>query len=554
MPITSVPAAVGRFVAVVGPLLLVTSLPGCDSGDPTAESLAFEGGGRVREATRVRVHPIEQRDMVRVTSTTTAIRSEREVEVFPRIAGTVTELKVEEGDRVELGQILCVLDDRQALAALADANVALKEAQNGAPRAELTVRERTAAVARALLTFEQAKRDVDRNEKAGLVSRNDLDKMKLARDQADQDHASAELAVESAEADRDAASTAIDRAQVAVDKAMLDLSFTNVVAPYAGVISARSVEIGDAVSSGKVMFNMVDPDLVRAVIYRPQRELALYRDAVANRATSPIRIEAKPDAIPGTSFEGTIRIVSPTIDSTSGSVKLTIDLDQPSEASGEPRLLPGMLVRLTIVTDKHEGALVVPKRALRREGDRRFLFVVRDGTIARRVEVEEGFADDLDVEVTPSIEGELLAGDLVVVVGNRDLEDGEEVEVQQETPVESVEEQNAEVLTADTEPATDGETRDRLLVQVALDGADPTDVERYLTGPMEAVLAMLAGVEGVTSHSHDGSVEITLTLREGEDPDAVMATVRKSIAHVALPPEASVPTIRRIDADDQEEG
>jgi hypothetical protein len=104
-------------------------------------------------------------------------------------------------------------------------------------------------------------------------------------------------------------------------------------------------------------------------------------------------------------------------------------------AEGEPTavLLPGMLVRLSIVTERHPDALVVPKRALRREGDRNLLFVVRDG-LAREISVSEGFSDDEDVEVMPLEAGALKSGEPVVVVGNRDLEDGVQVSVQTEDP------------------------------------------------------------------------------------------------------------------------
>ena len=156
------------------------------------------------------------------------------------------------------------------------------------------------------------------------------------------------------------------------------------------------------------------------MIYRPQRELGLFQGRGEELA-----IEAVPDAFPGRSFAGTLEIVSPTIDAASGSVRLTIGLEQPSAESDAPRLLPGMLVRLNMVVDRHPEALVVRKRALQREGDRRFLFVI-ESERARRVEVREGFADDLSVEVFP-LAGTLAPGDAVVTVGNRDLEDGAEV-------------------------------------------------------------------------------------------------------------------------------
>jgi multidrug efflux pump subunit AcrA (membrane-fusion protein) len=132
--------------------------------------------------------------------------------------------------------------------------------------------------------------------------------------------------------------------------------------------------------------------------------------------------------LPGRTFRGEIKLVSPTIDPASGSFRVTVQL--PPTERGEPGLLPGMLVRLEIVTDRHPNALVVPKRALRREGGSNFVFVVAANR-ARRVEVTEGFSDDDATEVIPRDPALLAAGARVIVVGNREIEDG--AEVQEET-------------------------------------------------------------------------------------------------------------------------
>ncbi|MCA9001333.1 MAG: hypothetical protein KDB61_05385, partial [Planctomycetes bacterium] len=106
---------------------------------------------------------------------------------------------------------------------------------------------------------------------------------------------------------------------------------------------------------------------------------------------------------------------------------VTIALEQPAADDARPPLLPGMMVRLFIITERHPEALVVQKRALRREGDRRHIFVVREG-VAQRVNVEEGLLGELDVEIFPPDGSDLVVGDQVVVVGGRDLEDGARVQ------------------------------------------------------------------------------------------------------------------------------
>jgi multidrug efflux pump subunit AcrA (membrane-fusion protein) len=98
-----------------------------------------------------------------------------------------------------------------------------------------------------------------------------------------------------------------------------------------------------------------------------------------------------------------------------------------------------MLLRLEIVLERRPDALVIPKRSLRREGDVTVVFSVRDG-VARRVEVTPGFSEGDWVEVIPSESGALEVGQVVVEVGNRDLEDGAEVEATGASPPGGTEE------------------------------------------------------------------------------------------------------------------
>ncbi len=86
-----------------------------------------------------------------------------------------------------------------------------------------------------------------------------------------------------------------------------------------------------------------------------------------------------------------------------------------------------MLLRIHIITERHPDALVIPKRALLREGESHFVFIAKGGA-AQRVRVMEGFADVDFIEIIPLESGALTAGDAIVVVGNRDLEDGDRVE------------------------------------------------------------------------------------------------------------------------------
>ena len=412
------------------PLLLAMPIVACggDGRGPQAD----EGLNqlRKREAARVRTTPIVQREMVRTISTTTTLESENEIEIFPRVSGIVEEVLAEEGDRVAAGEVLAVLDDREAQAALDDAEVALQEANDAEGRLELAVREAFERAQSSKLAWEQSIREVERNEKAALLSEVELDKLRLSRDTNERNYEGAKLGHEGAQSDLENQATTIARAQLAVEKEQLDLSYTRITAHFDGVIAQRAVKVGDTAASARAAFTLTDPDNLRAVVYRPQRELPFFQAARHPEASAgiadEIEIRIYADALPGEEYHGLIRFLSPTIDPDSGSFRLTIGLEQPRAGSNRPRLLPGMLVRLEIVTERHPDALVVPKRAVRREGEKHSVFVVREGRVAQ-IEVREGFSDNEFMEVHPADEDALRLGELVVVVGNRDLEDGSEV-------------------------------------------------------------------------------------------------------------------------------
>jgi membrane fusion protein (multidrug efflux system) len=415
-------------------------LTGCQKGADAGESSLSDA--KKRDPIKVRVEPVVRRETVRHLETTTRVESEHHVELVPRAAGILTELLVEEGDPVQAGQVLARLDAREFRIALSDAEIALAEAQASLPTMKLAVSECDARLETAMTNAEQARRDHERNlaitrggdDGPQLLSAKDLEASLLAYDQAQGEVTTARLAKERAVLEEKAGDNAVERARLALDRAELMLSYMEITAPIAGVIAERQGNVGDAVTTGAPAFVLTDPEHLRAVFFRPQRELRLFRGATGagtgdaadgTSAGNRLEITAEADGLAGRTFEGWIERVSPTVDAASGNFRVTARLE-----TGEPpdKLLPGMLVRLDIITERHPDSLVVPKRSIRREGDRSVLFVAADG-LAHEIEVEEGLTDGDDVEVTPVGDAVLEEGAQVVVVGNRDLEQGAEVTI-----------------------------------------------------------------------------------------------------------------------------
>ncbi len=293
---------------------------------------------------------------------------------------------------------------------------------------------------------------------------------------------------------------AVERANLQIATAELNLSFTEVRAPFDGVIASRTVRMGDLTSNAAAAFVLTDPDNVGAVVSRPQRELSFFRAAelraqpASDAASDPdaaLDITIEPEALPDQTYTGAILFVSPTIDAASGQFRVTLGIEQPAPGEGRPPVLPGMLLRVRIVTERHPNALAVPKRAILREGECYFVFVA-DGDKARRVQVIEGFSSDDDVEVEPIEAGTLAAGDQVIVVGNRDLEEGDTIEpslwpARQPAPAEDnveegaapaeepSEEETAAAVSPQAESPTEGEASEQQSPEASNGSAQDND-------------------------------------------------------------------------------
>jgi len=410
---------------------------------PAAAAADDEGNARgvkEREIPPVEACEVTRREMVRLLETTSKLESEREVDLYPRLPGIAVEVLAEEGDVVEAGDVLARLESRDEVLAVSDKEVALQTANDDQVLAELAVEEALATIDSMARAARQAEREYERDVRltesanvANPISKQQLEQSLLARDDAQHAEEQAKIAHRRAKLEVVRSKTALARAEVALEIARENLRKKDLVAPFDGVIALRNIRVGDNVGTGEAAFVLTDTTNLRAVFARPQEELAMFSLLGSTNGEARLTITATAEAHPGEVFEGHVERISPTIDPDSGQFRVTARLA--SREGSSAKLLPGMLVRMHIVTDSHPDALVVPKRALRREGERRYVLQIvegEDGEITvRRVDVDEGYENDELIEIVPREPGALDAGDSVVLVGNRDLADGDVVRIEE---------------------------------------------------------------------------------------------------------------------------
>ena len=214
----------------------------------------------------------------------------------------------------------------------------------------------------------------------------------------------------------------LEALQAAYNLAKLELDNTQVRAPISGVVSERFIKLGNTITVGEPVFRVTSIEPLVAYLYVPERE---YRKISPGQ---PVRIDI--DALGGEQVPTTVTRVSPSIDAETGTFKVTIEILDP-----ERRIKPGMFARISIVYDKHENVLQVPRSAIVDEMSRISVFIVEDDVAIRRP-VQTGLAANSFVEITSGLDDK----DHVITVGQVGLKPDAKVTVINavpESPAES---------------------------------------------------------------------------------------------------------------------
>jgi membrane fusion protein (multidrug efflux system) len=222
-------------------------------------------------------------------------------------------------------------------------------------------------------------------------------------------------------------------AEAALELAKLELSYTAVTAPFSGQVVRRLVDQGQTVSNGTAMFTMADMSRLLARVYVPAKEFRQIR------ADQPVELVVTST---GDRLTGRIDLVSPLVDPDSGTIKVTVEVSE-----YPPTTRPGDFVEVSIVTDRHDDSLLVPRVAVVTERGRSSVFVA-EGETAHQRAIELGFQDEDNAEILSGLE----AGEVIVVQGQRTLRDGQPISILDAVDL------SGEEVAADTTASTEGAT------------------------------------------------------------------------------------------------
>jgi len=374
-------------------LLVCAHFFACSSESPPAGGFGRTGGkgqsqaDQVEKALSVKASLVARQAISLYVTSNTTFESIRDVVVYSKLNAIVSELAVEEGDTISKGSTLARLDDREIRNEFEQARIAIDQAKVSLQQAEVRAELSAAEQKRAVALFDQKLISQQEFDQTALASRTDA----LAADQARQQ---------------------LEGAEARLEGATIQLDYTTIEAPLTGVVTQRLVDVGDRVNVNEALFTVQEFPPLWARIYVPEKSLPELK--VGQRAK--IEVETYPER----EFDGRIKMISPTVDASSGTVKVTIEVNKPGRY-----LRPGMFGTVLIATRTTPDALVIPKKAIVRERDLNYVYVIKPDSTVTRQEIEIGLSDEDRVEILSGLQ----EGDSIVTVGHETLNDGYQVAV-----------------------------------------------------------------------------------------------------------------------------
>jgi RND family efflux transporter MFP subunit len=350
-------------------------------------------------------------------------------DIRARVSGYLKDITFADGAFVEAGAVLFEIDPRPYEAALlrARANVA---------QAKAAIRQGEFSVAHSQSNLSYLSAEYERNRRlmtSRTVSSSELDKSRG-------EYTATAASVEVARANVEVARASLKAAEAEEQTAQLNLDFTRVTAPFAGVVSRRFVDRGALVTADTtILTNIARVDQIDAYFDVDERTwLSLRRQLLRDgqltsipKAVLPVSVGLANDT--GHPFAGQVNFADNKLDASTGTMRMRGTFDNP-----KLYLQPGMFVRVRLPVGQPRQALLVAEQAIGNDQGRQFLYVLdaNDEVVYRRVELGALHDGLREIKAPGAEEGTTQAptsvglrqGDRVVLNGLQRLRPGMKVQ------------------------------------------------------------------------------------------------------------------------------
>lgn len=347
--------------AVILPLLLTALLSGC-------EAKSEEVSAPAPPPPEVDVAEVVAQPVVLSESFTGRVEAAETVELRARVSGYIQEVAFEEGELVAQGDLLFLIDQRpyQARVSAAQADLAQARSQQAQAGSE-------AERARVLLGRKAISQEVHDQRQAAMNNTRAM----------------------------------VDAAQAALDIAELDLEYTRITAPVSGRAGRAMVTRGNLANADQsLLTTLVSIDPVHVYFEADEQAAFASQALLVGDAPNSLSIELGGD--PQRQYKGTLDFIDNHLNPNTGTLQFRAVLANP-----DGRVRPGEFARVDMPVARLEQALLVDRKAVLTNQDRRYVYVLDENNLAERRQVTTGRQVGQQTVIT---EG-LNAGDRVIVNG-----------------------------------------------------------------------------------------------------------------------------------------
>jgi RND family efflux transporter MFP subunit len=326
--------------------------------------------------------------------TNATLEAFEQTDLFGKVSGYLSDVRVDIGDHVKAGQVLAVIDVPEMEQELAEAKAQLESKKSSLESARLQLDH-----FKANITLQNAllRRRAELGAEGHYVSDRTLDEVRAAAEIAQADF-------RVGEANRVLAANQVEVAAATVERVKTLLAYRHIVAPFDGVVARRMVNRGDLVQvattatrttpSAGSLLTVQRIDTIRVFCDVPENDVPHVH--IGDPAV------VKPSGFDGKPFFGKVTRFSLRLDPETRNMRTEIDLHNPKE-----QLYPGTYAEVSLEMNHRPHALTVPETAAGQDGEGNFVYTIDNNRIAR-LPIKTGLADSGRIEVTSGLSEETL--------------------------------------------------------------------------------------------------------------------------------------------------
>lgn len=362
----------------------------------------------------VEVYKAELKDRMSGDTYKSTLEAYEQGIISSKISAKVTKVVVENGQYVNEGDTIAVLDDQDIQNSIKTATAQLEVNEKQVNSAEQQLNSTQTSLEKLKINVDDAQRNYDREKAlfdAGAVSQSELDASEKALNTSKADYNSGQANIEISKASIESAKASVEAQKVNIEKLQNDLNNVVIKAPISGVISEKNVNVGQIINQGAVLAKINDISYVFATIQVPQEKI---NDIEVGK---PAEVTLEDN---NTVHNGTLDSIDLSGDSTLRVFNCKIKMENSNK-----ELLPGEYAKVNFSnTENNNKVITIPVSSLAgSEGD--YYVFINDNGVASKVAVDIGDADENNVEIISGVK----EGDEIICTNMSSLKDGCKIDV-----------------------------------------------------------------------------------------------------------------------------